>query len=113
MQKPTRIILSENLRALKEAQQPKPYSQAEIARRSGVDQRYIGHILDADVSASVDIIDKLAGVFGLRAWQMLIPGLDPHNPVATVLTADQMNHYARMREAVLLLMQDPATYKPQ
>ena len=48
-------ILAENLVRLMHHDDAHPITQAELARRSKVDQRYIGRLLNAEFNASVKV----------------------------------------------------------
>lgn len=101
-----RQIVSENLKNLMESDEKNKISQAELKRRSGVDQRYIGRILAREYSVSVDILDKLARAFDLQAWQLLVPGLDPTNPPINHITESEKRLYERLKEAARMVMED-------
>jgi transcriptional regulator with XRE-family HTH domain len=58
-------------------------SQPKVAAESKVGQTSIGRILRGEQSPTLDVVDKLARAFGLEAWQMLVPDLDPTNPPIT------------------------------
>lgn len=55
-------------------------TQNRLARLSGVGQRSIGRILKGEQIPSLDICDQIAHAFGLRAWQMLLPNINPQDP---------------------------------
>lgn len=75
-----RDVLAENLRALKTADGTEE-SQSSLHRRSGVAQATIGRILSkGGENARIETVEKLAKAYGLRAWQLLIPGMEPKNP---------------------------------
>lgn len=98
---PTEII-SKNLRALMidsgMAKKDGEPNQSTLAKRSGADQRTIGRVLARELSPTVDMLEKLARAFGLHAWQMLIPDLDPRNPPVVVMSEAERNFYRRLDE---------------
>lgn len=55
-------------------------SQNALMSATGVKQRTISRIKNADNSARIKNLDDLASGFGLQQWQLLVPGLDPQNP---------------------------------
>lgn len=59
----TRDILAANMRSLRKAQ---GLSQEALAHEIGVDRSYISSLERAIYSASVDMLDKIAGAFGVR-----------------------------------------------
>lgn len=70
--------LSRNLQALMDT---RGLSQAELGRLSGVGQSTLSRILDADTQGAsnprVTTLEAVASYFGVAAWQLLVPGLDP------------------------------------
>lgn len=64
-------VLADNIRALRDARK---WSNRHLSKLSGVSDRMIGKILDADGSKpTTETIDKLANAFGVEAWQLMIP----------------------------------------
>ena len=71
-------------------------TQAAVGKAAGIDQRTVGRILSGSHSPTLERVDALARCFGLLAWQLLIPGLDPKNPpIAQRSTETEL--YARIR----------------
>ena len=80
MKKPHAIdVVAENLRRLRE-RYPELSTQKVLASRSGVGEGTIGRITRKEAACGIDSLEAIAGAFGLEAWQMLIPGLDPDSP---------------------------------
>ena len=98
---PTEIV-SANLRALMidsgMAKKDGEPNQSTLAKVSGADQRTIGRVLAQELSPTVEMLEKLARAFGLHAWQMLIPDLDPRNPPAVVMSEAERQFYRRLEE---------------
>lgn len=69
-------ILAENLRVL---QQISGYSNAEIARRAGtgVSPGTVGGILNARHMPGIDKVGRIAKVFGLSTYHLLMPDFRP------------------------------------
>ncbi len=61
-----------NLRALMRATGMK---RTLLVKKSGVSERMIGYILAEERTPTLDIAEALAKAFGLRGWQMIVPGL--------------------------------------
>ena len=100
--KTSNAVIAENLRALMTAAEMthkdgEP-NQSTLARACGADQRTIGRVLACELSPSVEMLEKLARPFGLHAWQMLIPELDPRNPPVVVMSASERDFYRRLEE---------------
>lgn len=87
--------LAENLRALMNAT-PDLNSQPKVGKRSKIDQRTVGRILNCENSPTLKQIDALAEAFGLLPWQLLVPNLDPANVPAVSLTQDERELYQRL-----------------
>lgn len=75
---------------------PELGSQPRVGKRSKIDQRTVGRILNCENSPTLKQIDALAEAFGLLPWQLLVPGLDPENPPAVSLTQDERDLYQRL-----------------
>lgn len=71
----SRALLARNLKTMME-RSPDLKSQGALHRRSKVAQSTIDRILGAEVSATLDVLDKLAGAFGLTGWQLIHPKPD-------------------------------------
>lgn len=96
--------LADNLVRLMHKDDAHTMTQAELARRSKVDQRYIGRLLKAEFNASVKVLERLARSFDLQPWQLLVPGLDPHNPPFNHVTEAEKRLYERLKEAARMVM---------
>lgn len=81
-----RRVLAANLAKLMahaaESRRPDLASQNALAiycthRGNKIGQTTVGRIMRAEVNAEIDTIEAVARAFGLQAWQMLVPGLDP------------------------------------
>lgn len=73
-------------------------NQSELARASGANQRTVGRILAHEQSPTVEMLETIARAFGLHAWQLLIPGLDPANPPVVVMSEAERQFYRRLEE---------------
>lgn len=54
----------------------------DLEKRSGVGKSTIDRIRKGETSARIDNLEALATAFGLSAWQLLVPELDPKTPPA-------------------------------
>lgn len=70
----TRDILAENFNKLRDAC-PKLYSLKDITKAGGGSNGTLGRISAKQSGASIDTIEALARVYGLEAWQLLVPSL--------------------------------------
>jgi len=105
----TRKVLADNLRRLLDSGSG-PASQLAAKRKSGVAQATIGRILSGKSAATVKTIESIAHAYGLSAWQLLVPNLDPSNPpVLRAMSKEEQDMYDRLRQAA----QDLAKYAPR
>lgn len=65
--------------------------------RVGVGEATIERMLKGTASVQIDSIEAVANGFGLQAWQILVPGLDPTNP-PVYLTPAERDMYNRFRQ---------------
>jgi transcriptional regulator with XRE-family HTH domain len=63
-----RAILARNLRSLRAAH---GLSQEEVAHRAEIDRTYVSDLERQIYAASVDVLDALAKVFGVRACDLI------------------------------------------
>ena len=63
-----REVLALNLRNLRQA---KGLSQEELAHRADIDRTYISALERSVYNASIDVVDRLAGVLGVEAAELL------------------------------------------
>lgn len=67
-------VLAQNLGRLMDSRQK---TQPAIAKQAKIDQKTIWRIVHMTNEPALDKLEKIAGVFDLEAWQLLIPNLDP------------------------------------
>lgn len=63
-----REVLAHNLKTLRQA---KGMSQEELAHRAEVDRTYISSLERCMYGATIDVVDRLAGVLGVEASDLL------------------------------------------
>ena len=63
-----RGVLAGNLRRLRRA---RGLSQEDLASRAGLNRNYVGMIEREENAATVDVLERLAGVLGVRAMELL------------------------------------------
>lgn len=51
----------------------------------------------------LDRLDRIAGVFGLESWQLLVPGLDPKNLPSRWLGREEAKKHAKLAKAQRVL----------
>ena len=70
----TRQVLADNFKKLRGAS-VKLYRYPDITKAGGPTNGTLSRIGAQQVSAGVDSIEQLAGVYGLEPWQLLVPTL--------------------------------------
>lgn len=65
-----RRLISRNLRALRAA---RSMTQEDVAAAAGMDRSYVSEIETEKYAASADMVEKLAGAFGLEIFEMFHP----------------------------------------
>lgn len=83
-------------------------SQSKIAKLAGINQTTVGRILSGELVPTVDVLEKIScKAFGLCAWQLLIPMLEPGNPPVHCMTESEQKFYDRMRTLQRELSEPP------
>lgn len=103
--------LANNLKALMvyacDQGHPRLASVKGLAAASGISRAGIDNVLHSRKAATLDTIEALAGAYGLQAWQLLVPGLDPANPPVVTVTEEEKELYKRIRAVADQLAQHP------
>lgn len=80
----TRQILAANLRALMDAsphwRSTLTVEKATALRGAKVGKSTIDRALKSETALTLDNVEALAKLFGLDAWQLLVPAMRPDNP---------------------------------
>lgn len=75
-----RAVLRQNITALLKVKGG-PNNPTALAKKAGIGQASVDRILSKEgVDARIETIAKIAKVYGLEAWQLLVAGMDPNNP---------------------------------
>ena len=75
-----------------------------LAREAGVGPATVDRLKKQKTSVGIEVIDKLAPVFALESWQLLVPGLQPASTPALLPQSEaERAFYARMLEAAKAL----------
>jgi len=74
MDKTSQSALAENLIKLMDHH---GYSQVKLAKKAGIAQTTVSNLIrpDSRVSPTMESIDKIAVVFRLKSWKLLMPGI--------------------------------------
>lgn len=79
MNSDARRAVARNVARLRQAAKPSGWTQEYLAKRAGVAQRTISNIekLDhpdrQDYSPTLDVLQRIASVWGLSAWHLMLP----------------------------------------
>lgn len=71
--------VARNLRACIKAR-PEFSADRVLADKAEVGHGSIERMRNAGAAVQIDTLEKVARVFGLEPWHLMIPGLDPANP---------------------------------
>lgn len=89
------------------------YSEREVAKRSGVSSKTVNNMRNARTTSTIESTDKVASVFGLDGWQLIIPSL-PSDLLESRHLKITVSNYAAAdtegREAIDRLAEREATY---
>lgn len=95
-----KAVLSDNLKRLMD-RPGQELTQAEVGKRGSIPQRTVGRIKNGEVEATLGNLQALGKAFGLQAWQLLVPDLDPSNPpMLRAMTDQERALYERLRAAL-------------
>lgn len=87
-----RQTLARNVRHLMEGH---GHSAYDLARISGVSQRTVLNIINADTDARLDTVDAIAEAYGLAGWHLIIPTL-PADLIDSPAISKMVGYYAKM-----------------
>jgi len=73
------MTLAKNLRAAMDAH-PDLDTVEKLVKRGAGSNGTIGRMLVGNTACRIDALQQVARVFGLEAWQLLVPGFDPDHP---------------------------------
>lgn len=104
---PVDRVLAANLRRLLDAtvrqEDGAPVTPTDIEEKTErrITKSTIYRILNCEVSARVEHVAELARAFGLPAWAMLVPGLDPADPPEQASRALVLERSIKIVEATM------------
>lgn len=106
VQRDVKVILWENVQALMRARYGK-INQGRFIADTKVGNGTVTRIKNCRTSVGLDTLQEIANAYGLEAWHLLVPDLDPFNPPLS-LTAQERDLYKRLAQAA----QQIAKYDP-
>lgn len=94
-----RHVLARNLKALMKAHKELS-TLPKITAQCGVSNGTLDRMRRAAAGARIDQVELVARAFGLEAWQMMVPGLEPKNPPVLAAASDaERALYAKILQA--------------
>lgn len=69
------------------------YSEREVAKRSGVSAKTVNNMRNARTTATIENAERVANVFGLDGWQLIVPSM-PTDLVESRHLKNTINNYA-------------------
>lgn len=114
MNKPIVQIVAENLRRAYAVSGFKSYRQ--LGAKAGVAANTVKNLAEPDsrergkrgeVSPRMDILDKIAGAMGYRAWQLMLENFDPADRPTRVLRKSEADFYGKVEALYRDLPPDP------
>ncbi|HEX3156745.1 MAG TPA: helix-turn-helix transcriptional regulator [Candidatus Angelobacter sp.] len=91
-------IVGDNLDALMQHRKELSTNNA-VGRAAKLPPRTVGRIRNAEVSCSLDTLTRIAKVFGVEPWHILVPSYDPKNPPVRTMTQTEREFYANTKKA--------------
>jgi transcriptional regulator with XRE-family HTH domain len=89
------------------------YSEREVSKRSGVAPKTVNNMRNARTTSTIENVDKVASVFGLSGWQMIVPDL-PSDLVESRQLKSTLSNYMSAdtegRQAIDRLAEREAAY---
>lgn len=98
----TKEIVAQNLAALMEHARdtgnPQRASVKGLAGLAGVGRYTIDGMLDGIRNTGIETLQKVAEVFEIQAWTLLVPHLDPSNPPTRPMSKTEVQLYKRLNK---------------
>ncbi len=110
MARSARKILAENLTALMKYHEDAS-SQKAVRDKSRVGGGTFDGAVNATSNTTLDSLEKLARAFGLQPYQLLIPDLDPKNPLIARLPPNEKAFYKNIEDNLRVLQEQVAEYR--
>ena len=113
MHRSAQQTLSENLRYLLKRN---GWSEAELARRSGVSQKTVNNAVNMTKSTKIETAEALAKPFGLESWHLTLPDLPSDiesGGMMTSLIKSYLMSSDDSRLHIVAIAEREAKYKPR
>lgn len=81
--------------------------QKSLAKKAGVSMSTVARIRKQEAGTSIDALESIANCYGLQAWQLLMPNLDPTNPPVFCMTATERELYRNLKSAAATIAAIP------
>ena len=71
-----------------------------LAREANIGPATAQRIKQQQTAVGIDVLQRVAACFGIEAWQLLVPGMDPTSPPTLLpMTAAERGLYERLLQA--------------
>lgn len=71
-----------------------------LAREAGIGPATCVRLKAQETSVGLEVVDRIAAVFGVESWQLFVPGFDPASPpVLLPVTQAERELYTRLLQA--------------
>lgn len=74
---PLKRIIAINIKALMDIT-PALDTQEKLSKKTGIGQATISRTINAITAPNSNLIEKVAKAFRVEPWQLLVPGMNPH-----------------------------------
>jgi len=96
---PSKLVAANLKRLMDSGRGPVGQNAIFRACNGRVSQSTVGRMLSGETNTGVDTVQIVAELYGLEAWQLLLPNLNIDNPQAAPLTAAEELFYDKIRAA--------------
>lgn len=73
---------------------------SRLAREADIGPGSATRLKQQSTSVGIELVDKIAALFGVQTWQLFVPGFDPKNPPTLLpMSEAERAFYQRMVQA--------------
>lgn len=95
-----RAVLRQNVKALLDSKRG-PTNPTALGKAAKVGQASVNRILDTEKDVRLSTIERIAKIYDLEPWQLLVAGMNPANPpVLAPLSPAERKLYESLRAAM-------------
>ena len=82
---------------------PRPASDKALSEATGISRKTIQAAREASRALGIDNVQKIARAYGLHAYQLLVPGLEPDNPATVPVTEEEKEMMRGVKDSMAKL----------